>query len=176
MTRSDPTAQHRGRGGARRGAGRPVRDDAGASHLKRPEVAGAVVVWWTARAGVPSLRDRALMRVIREAVESGKDRFGCSVVLCAVERDTLTLVCEAPDTEALSRSMQGMGIRVAKQLNVKLDRRGKLWADRFRQRQLAGSADLRALVAQGSWTQLSDASTKALRQVLASAKISRRIT
>jgi putative transposase len=53
-----------------------------------------------------------------------------------VQEDHLHLIVEATDNITLSRGMQGLAIRVAKQVNALVRRRGKVWADRFYSRPL----------------------------------------
>jgi putative transposase len=51
-------------------------------------------------------------------------------------RDHVHLVAEASDKRALSRGMQGLSIRVAKAINRRLRRHGKVLADRYHARAL----------------------------------------
>ena len=62
---------------------------------------------------------------------AARARPGFRVVHFSVQEDHLHLIVEAADKVALSRGMQGLAIRVAKQVNALVGRRGKIWADRF---------------------------------------------
>lgn len=132
-------------GGRRPGAGRPPKPDAGAPHLSRPDLDGAhpIHIWWTTRKDVPSLRTPRLAKLIRESIEAGADRFGCRVAYYGIERDRLDLICESEDAEALSRCLQGLSVRIARRLNSALDRSGKVFDDRYRQRLLADRATMK---------------------------------
>jgi REP element-mobilizing transposase RayT len=125
-------------GGARKGAGRPPNGEtAGVSHLRRPVLASRHPVHVTLRAAkAPSLRGTAMFRTVRAALAGARDRFGFRLVHFSVQRDHLHLIVEAEDSRALSRGMQGLSIRVAKALNRRLQRHGRVFADRYHARAL----------------------------------------
>src|SRR5262249_53671999 len=54
-----------------------------------------------------------------------------SLRIRATKRDHLHLVVELETGRALSRAMQGLGIRLAKRLNGALRRRGRVFGDRY---------------------------------------------
>ena len=60
-----------------------------------------------------------------------------------MQSNHLHLICEAADKERLSRGMQGLAILVAKRLNGKLGRSGKLFAQRYRARILRTPTEVR---------------------------------
>lgn len=100
-------------------------------------------VWWTTRDDVPSLRSPRIVKLIRESIEAGADRFGCRVNYFGIDRDRLDLICESDDTEALSRCLQGLSVRIARGVNSALDRSGKVFTDRYRQRLLDDRATMK---------------------------------
>ena len=57
------------------------------------------------------------------------------------------LICEAASREALARGLQGLLIRIARGLNRVLDRRGKVFADRYHDRVLKTPAQVRNAIA-----------------------------
>jgi REP element-mobilizing transposase RayT len=121
-------------GGARPGAGRkPKGRSAGVSHRRRPALAARFPVHVTVRMlpHVWSLRSRRSFRVIGMAVLAAADRFGMRVVEFSVQGNHLHLVVEGADRGALSRGMQGLGIRLARGLNKLMARSGKVLADRY---------------------------------------------
>jgi REP element-mobilizing transposase RayT len=88
------------------------------------------------RRGISSLRERAVFVSVRRALAAGKDRFGFALVQFSVQRDHLHLIAEARDRRALSRGLQGLSIRVARAVNRRLHREGKVFADRYHARAL----------------------------------------
>ena len=138
-----------GWGGARRGAGAPKkRLAAGAGrvgHLSRPRHSRHHPVHVTLRvtAGLPSLRHRRLRRTVFGAFGAGAERFGFRLVHFSVQSNHLHLVVEANDRRALTRGMQGLAIRVAKAINRRLQRRGKVFADRYHARALRSPREVR---------------------------------
>ncbi len=75
------------------------------------------------------------------------DRFGVRIVEFSVQGNHLHLVVEADGSEALSRAMQGFGIRVAKGLNRMMNRGGRVLADRYHARPLRTPTEVRRTVA-----------------------------
>ena len=138
-----------GWGGARRGAGAPKkRLAAGAGHvghLSRPRHSRHHPVHVTLRvgAGLPSLRHRRLRSTVFRAFGAGAERFGFRLVHFSVQSNHLHLVVEANDRRALTRGMQGLAIRVAKAINRRLERRGKVFADRYHARALRSPREVR---------------------------------
>ena len=124
------------RGGARPGAGRPKKPDAGVSHLTRPKLANRYPVHVTLRVlpHVWNLRARRCFKPLQRCFFAGKARFGFRLVEFTVLRDHIHLVAEANDARALSRGMQGLNIRMAKALNRVMQRRGSVFADRYHAR------------------------------------------
>ena len=121
-------------GGARTGAGRPpARSRPGMSHLARPSHSRHHPVHVTLRAvdGLPTLRGSASFRRIRAALAAARERFGMRLAHFSVQRDHLHLVVEATDRRALSRGVQGLTIRVARAVNRRLGRSGRVFADRY---------------------------------------------
>lgn len=76
------------------------------------------------------MRSKRRFRRVRDAIRAGAERFGMRVVHFAVLRDHVHLVVEASDKRALSRAMQGLGIRLAKAVN-RGERSGKVFRDRY---------------------------------------------
>ncbi|HEU4576616.1 MAG TPA: transposase [Polyangiaceae bacterium] len=124
-------------GGARKGAGRPPKSDAGVSHLRRPALSRHHPVHVTLRivAGLPSLRG-AIFNKVRRALAEGQERFGFRLVHFSVQSNHVHLIAEAADRRALSRGMQGLSIRVARAVNGALSRAGKVFGDRYHARAL----------------------------------------
>ena len=126
-------------GGARVGAGRkPKGLRPGVSHLRRPAHSRhhPVHVTLRVRRGLSTLRKHELFVEVRRALVAGRERFGFRLVHFSVQRDHLHLLAEAADRRALSRGLQGLSIRVARAVNRRLQRRGKVFADRYHARAL----------------------------------------
>jgi len=126
-------------GGARAGAGRkPSGRRAGVAHLRRPAHAARhpLHVTLRIRAGLPALREHELFIQVRRALVAGRERFGFRLVHFSVQRDHLHLLAEAASRRALSRGVQGLSIRVARAINRRLQRHGKVFADRYHARAL----------------------------------------
>jgi len=73
---------------------------------------------------------------LRRALVAGRERFGFRLVHFSVQRDHLHLLAEAAHRRALSRGVQGLSIRIARAINRRLQRRGKVFADRYHARAL----------------------------------------
>jgi putative transposase len=80
---------------------------------------------------VGRLRRMAIAAVLRRAFVAGAVAEGFAICQFSVQRNHIHLVCEAASNERLSRGMQGWAIRVARQLNRRLERSGKVLADRY---------------------------------------------
>jgi REP element-mobilizing transposase RayT len=94
-------------------------------------------------AGLPSLRHRAIRRIIFRSIDKGSERFGFRLVHFSVQSNHLHLVCEADDQRALSRGMQGLSVRLARRLNKQMGRSGKLFKERYHARVLRSPREVR---------------------------------
>jgi REP element-mobilizing transposase RayT len=82
------------------------------------------------RPDVGNLRTQRCLRVLEPAFPSAtKDDF--RVVHYAIMGNHIHLLVEAQDRQALSRGMQGLGVRVARGLNRGMQRRGHVLQERF---------------------------------------------
>ena len=77
---------------------------------------------------------------------SAADRFGARVVQANVEGNHLHLLVEADNTAALSRSMKGLAVRVARGMNKMMGRTGQVIADRYHARVLATPTEVRRVI------------------------------
>ena len=121
-------------GGRRAGAGRkPKGERAGVSHRPRVRVANRNPVHVTIKVAsdVPNLRGRRLSRLLFSIFEQAAERNGMRIVHFSIQTNHVHLIVEAKSTEALSRGMQGLLIRLAKRVNRYLGRSGKLFPDRY---------------------------------------------
>ena len=121
-------------GGKRTGAGRkPKGDKAGISHSRRPAFTARQPVHVTVRMlpHVWNLRSRRSFRVIGRALGLAAARFGTRLCEFSIQGNHIHLVVEAEGPTALSQAMQGLGVRVARGLNRMMDRRGRVFADRY---------------------------------------------
>ena len=126
------------RGGARRGAGRKRRTDL-QSHVRRAEFDGGrfplhVTVRFARH--VWNLRSQRGFACVRQALSFEAQRGELRVVHYSVQGNHLHMVVEAADKQALSRRMQGFGIRLARRLNAMMGRRGRVYGDRYHARVL----------------------------------------
>jgi REP element-mobilizing transposase RayT len=94
--------------------------------------------------GVFQLRSRRCFRILSRALSLGSDRFGMRVTDYSVLGNHMHLIVEADDRGALSRGMQGLGIRIAKGLNRLMERKGRVFSDRFHARVLRTPREVRA--------------------------------
>lgn len=137
------------RGGARLGAGRPKKKEAGVSHQERPAFAENQPVHVTLRVRdhVYNLRSRRCFEAIREAMEASRDRFGFRSVGVSIQGNHLHLMGEAASREALTLAVQGLKVRIARSLNRVMGRHGKVFAERYHLRVLETPAEVRAAMA-----------------------------
>jgi REP element-mobilizing transposase RayT len=124
----------RTRGGKRPGAGRKPKDGiAGVPHRTRPALPKdkpAHIVMTFVR-GLPNLRSPSCIRVLERCFAAGRDRFGFRLVHYSVQSNHVHTVVEADNKRALFRGMLGLSVRIARNLNKALGRRGKVIADRY---------------------------------------------
>jgi len=121
-------------GGKRKGAGRkPKGETAGVKHRRRPVLKARFPVHVTLRMsrGVWNLRTRRCFGALSRAFWGGANRFGFKLVHYSVQGNHVHLLVEAEDRSALSRGMNGLGVRVARGLNRVMGRKGKVLADRY---------------------------------------------
>jgi REP element-mobilizing transposase RayT len=138
--RKDPTDR---RGGKRPGAGRP-RKPGSVSHAARAPLAPRFPQHTTLRTvpGTPSIAGEWLMKIIREVIRAAqKPTF--RVVDFNVLSNHIHLVTEAASTQAMSRGVQGIKVRLARRLNAAMKRRGKLFSERFHARYLKTPREVR---------------------------------
>ena len=83
--------------------------------------------------GIDLRRERSLP-VVQRCVEASRTRPGFRIKHFAVEPDRIVLTCQADDSRALSRAMQGLTICVARRLNRAVGRKGQLFAERYQAR------------------------------------------
>ena len=135
-------------GGARENAGRPRGPRPNARHRprERHRRAHPVHVTMRARGGLPSLREPVIAaevaRRIRAANHSRRLRDLFRVVHFSIQDDHVHLLVEA-ESQALSRGVQGLAIRIARHVNALLDIRGSFWGDRFHARELTNPRAVR---------------------------------
>jgi putative transposase len=94
------------------------------------------------RREIPSLRERRAFSAIRNAIVLASNG-AFRVIHFSVQRDHIHIIVEADHTEALSRGLSGLLIRVARALNRALGRRGPVWGDRYHARALRTPAETR---------------------------------
>ncbi|MEZ4445780.1 MAG: transposase [Polyangiaceae bacterium] len=113
-------------------------------HLTRPRVTKATPVHVTLRCvgGLPSLRRRPTQRVI-EAVFADENRKGFRLAHYSIQSNHLHLIAEGNDTACLSRGMQRIASRIARQLNQRFGRRGRFFRERFDSKVLATPKQVR---------------------------------
>jgi hypothetical protein len=133
-------------GGRRPGAGRkrkPGRPMMG--HGPRPahESRCPVQVTLRAVARAPSLRSGAVFPAVRRSL-ARSSRTGFRVVHYSVQQDHVHLIVEADGRTPLQRGVQGLAIRVALAVNRAVERRGRLWGDRYHARALPTPREVRA--------------------------------
>lgn len=92
---------------------------------------------------LPRLRTAATHAALCDVFRLGNDRFGFRLCHYALLNDEIRLIVEARDRMAMSRGMQGLLIRVSKQLNRLWGRKGKVFGDRYRERMLKTPLDVR---------------------------------
>lgn len=139
-----------GHGGARRGAGRP-RSSSAVPHTARPQFDGArtpLHVTLRMASGVWNLRSQRGYRCVEHALAAERARAQLRVVHFSVQGNHLHMIVEADDRGALSRRMQGFGIRLARRINIMMARpRGRVLADRYHARALKTPREVHRAIA-----------------------------
>ena len=126
--------KRKGRGGARRGAGRKsVGRRSDSPHRPRPAQKKwqPVHVVLRTRPVVPRLRRRKVFEAVRRALRTIAGKVAFRVVQLSIQRNHLHFLVEADDGRALSRGMQALDISLARRINRACGRRGKVFAHRF---------------------------------------------
>ena len=115
------------------------------SHRTREALAPRFPVHVTLRLreNLPSLRNPALFAGVHAALREGRNRFGFRLNHFSVQSNHLHLIGEAGGRQALSRGMQGLGVRLARAINARLRRAGKVFADRYHDRILKSLREVR---------------------------------
>ncbi len=137
-------------GGRRPGAGRPRLHQRsglrgpGVPHLRHGAIAQRHPVHVTLRLqpGVGYLRSQGRARVLQDAFRAARIRLGMRVVHYSIQGNHLHLIVEVESSEALSRAMQGLAIRIARRLNALAARKGAVFADRYHARALASRREV----------------------------------
>ncbi len=122
-----------GRGGPRRGAGRPRGPAGRVAHRERGEIGGRHPVHVTLRvcSDVPSLRTRRFVRAFRRTLGPASERGDFRVVHYSLQGNHAHLLVEADDKWALARGMKSVGARLARAANRVFGRSGPVLDGRY---------------------------------------------
>src|SRR5947208_16444799 len=126
-------------GGRRAGAGRrSKRAKPLVSHKARPRFTEATAVHVTLHVAnhVWNLRSKRCFTLVERSLANAFGKCRLRVIEFAVLGNHIHLIVEADSSEALSRGMQGLNIRVAKALNRLMNSSGRVFADHFHGRLL----------------------------------------
>ncbi|MDB4939195.1 MAG: hypothetical protein JWP87_6167 [Labilithrix sp.] len=136
----------RGRGGARRGAGRKPRADRAGflPHLTRPRHRRYEPVHVTARTvrSAPNLRSQSVFAALC-AIFARASEKGFRLIHFSVQGNHVHLIVEADDGLAFARGVQRLLSRMAMAVNALARRSGKLWRDRHDRQPLATPSQVR---------------------------------
>jgi REP element-mobilizing transposase RayT len=138
-----------GWGGSRKGAGRKPRPGSGVRHRARPDHKRRFPVHVTMKvvAAVGRLTRKKSFAAVKAAIEASVEREGFRITDWTVQHDHLHLMVEAENRVRLSRGMQGLATRIARQLNKALGRSGRVFADRYHMRELKTPREVRNALA-----------------------------
>ena len=102
-------------------------------HLRREELAARHPVHVTLRVarGCWNLRSRRALRALEAAFNAGRDRFGFRLIHYSVQGNHLHLITEAAGKDSLTRGMKGLEVRLARALNRLMQRKGRVFGDRY---------------------------------------------
>ena len=95
-----------------------------------------VLAVWHMQRNVGSLRGKKLFRQVEQAFRRCHRKSGFRVTHFAVRGAEVQMIVEADDTPRLSRGMQGLGVSMAKRINLSSRRQGPAFDDRFSARML----------------------------------------
>ena len=133
-------------GGRRPGAGRKPGPNPKTPHRALARHTGKWPVLMTLHASIDTLRSQRALTAIRLAV-GGTNALAPEhfrIVDFSVAASHVYLVVEARDARSLSSGARSIAIRIARYVNDALSRTGRLWADRWRRRDLKTPEDVRA--------------------------------
>jgi hypothetical protein len=88
------------------------------------------------------LRSASLFPAVRRGLACASGA-AFRIVHFSVQTNHVHLLVEAEEVRALGRGIQGLGIRVAKAINQRLGRKGRVWADRYHGRALRTPREVR---------------------------------
>jgi putative transposase len=89
-----------------------------------------------------NLRSRRCFSAISAGFVGVRERADFRLIHFSVQGNHIHLTVESADAVALSRGMQALTIRVAKQLNRLMNRRGAVFADRYHAHVLRSPAEV----------------------------------
>ena len=114
------------------------------AHAARPALGRLTPLHVTVKLlpSLPSLRTLHAARKLRGAFVAGCERGNFRVVHFAVLTNHLHFLAEADDATALSRGMQQLMVRMARRLNSAMNRKGRVFSDRYHARALTSTLDV----------------------------------
>jgi REP element-mobilizing transposase RayT len=89
-----------------------------------------------------NLRSRRSFRIIRKALFAVSERFS-RICEFSVQGNHIHLLVEAADKRHLSSAMRSLGVRVARNMNTLMGRRGRVVAHRYHARPLRTPTEVR---------------------------------
>src|SRR5438105_2623936 len=116
------------RGGKRKGAGRKPGKRPKVLHRLRARFARTVPVLVTIRMAMTvwSLRSQRSFKALKRALFGGRERFGTRIIHFSIQGNHLHLIVESPDEDSLYRAMTGLNVRIAREMNRMMARRGQV--------------------------------------------------
>jgi REP element-mobilizing transposase RayT len=142
--------RHRtGRGGPRRGAGRPRGERPRVLHRAREPIPNGCPVHVTVRVrkSVPSLRTQRLVHEVRRTPALACERGEFRVAHYSIQVDHVHMIVEAHGREALARGMKSVAARLARAVNRVFSRSGPVLDGRFHHRVLRTPREVRNALA-----------------------------
>jgi len=92
---------------------------------------------------LPYLRKRRFVRIVQLCILAANKAGVFRIVHFALLAHHLHLIVEAKNRKALSRGMQGLGIRLARRLNAEVGRKGRVIEDRYHEHILKTPREVR---------------------------------
>lgn len=144
-------------GGRREGAGRKPKNGvkAGVAHMTRERQVARVPMHVTLRVvkGVPRLRQRRGYQAVRKALGRANRFEEARICEVSIQGNHVHLIVEAEDRAGLTRAMRSFAITMAKGVNARFERCGRVIEDRYHVVRLTTPAQVRAALAYvlGNW-------------------------